>query len=73
MAVGLERTHAEFLGQGKGLAVMGGGLVDVRGSAMCGDLTEEPQGIRLVAAFLMRTGKGQRLLGEGMRLLQVAG
>ena len=39
---------------------------------MRGDLTEEPQGIRLVAAFLVRTGMGQRALGEPVRLLQVA-
>src|SRR5215471_1097134 len=51
VTVGHERAHAEFLGEGKGLAVVGGCLVDVRGSAMHGDLTEEAQGIRLVAPF----------------------
>ena len=37
------------------------------------NVAEEAQGIRLVAPFLMRTGERQRLLGEGLRLLQVAG
>jgi hypothetical protein len=49
---------------------MGGSLVHVRGSAMRGNLAEEAQGIRLVATFLVRTGVGQRLLGEGVCLLQ---
>src|SRR5256885_8529622 len=55
VAVGLEQAHAEFLGEGEGLAVVGGCLVDVRGSAMHGDRTEEAQSIRLVAPFLART------------------
>ena len=72
VAVGLERAHAELFGQGEGLAVMGGGCVDVRGRAMRGGLAEEAEGIRLVAAFLVLTGERQRPLGEGVRLLQVA-
>jgi hypothetical protein len=40
---------------------------------VCGDITKETQGIRLMAAFLARTGERQRLLGEGLRLLQAAG
>ena len=72
MAVGLERAHAELLGQGEGLAVMGGGLVDGRGSTMRGDVAEEAQGIRLDTLLLVRTGERQRILGEGMGLLQTA-
>ena len=72
MAVGLERAHAEFVGQGEGLAVVGFGLLDLRGLALRRDLAEEPQGIGLVAAFLVRTGERQRSLGEGVRLLQAA-
>ena len=41
VAVGLERTHAECLGRGEGLAVVSGGLVDARGNAMRGDVAEE--------------------------------
>jgi hypothetical protein len=51
---------------------MGGGFVDVRGSAMRGNLAEEAQSIRLVAAVLALTGEPQRLLGEGVCLLQAA-
>jgi len=39
--VGHERAHAGLVGQGKGLAGLGGRLINVRGSAMRGDLTEE--------------------------------
>jgi hypothetical protein len=31
MAVGLERAHAQFLGQGEGLAVVAGGGLDLGG------------------------------------------
>jgi hypothetical protein len=64
VAVGLERAHAECLGERKGLAVMGGGLVDVQGSAMRGDVAEEAQSIRLMAAFLVFTGVLKRPLSE---------
>ena len=40
---------------------------------MRGDLAEEAEGIRLVAAFLVLTGERQRMLGEGVCLLQAAG
>jgi hypothetical protein len=43
VAVGLERAHAKLLGQGEGLAVVSGGLVDVRGLALCGDLSKDLQ------------------------------
>jgi hypothetical protein len=57
--VGLERAHAEFVGQGQGLLVVGFGLSALWRLAPRRDLAEEPpQGIRLVAAFLVRTGMG---------------
>jgi hypothetical protein len=49
------------------------GRLHLRGISMCGDLAEEAQGIRLVAPFLVLAGMRQRPLGEGLRLLQVAG
>jgi len=73
MAVRLERAHAEFLGQGQGLAVAGFGLLTLWGIAMCGNVAEEVQGIRLVAAFLVLVGERQRPCSEGVRLLQAAG
>src|SRR5215470_10946413 len=48
--VGLERAHAECLSQGEGLMVVSGGLLNVWGLAMHSNLTEEPPGMRLVAA-----------------------
>ena len=56
MAVRLERAHAEFFGQGEGLVVVGCSLRDIRGLAPRRNLAQEAQGIRLVAASLMRTG-----------------
>ena len=73
MAVGLERAHAEFLGQGEGLAVVIFSLIALRRLAPRRDLAQEAQGIRLVAAFLALTGERQRALGEGVCLLQAAG
>ena len=73
MAVGHERPHAEFLGQGEGLLVVVFGQLALWRVAPRRNLAEEAQGIRLVAAFLVRTGERQRLLGEGVRLLQAAG
>jgi hypothetical protein len=73
VAVRLERTHIEFLGQGEDMVVVGFGLSDLWGIAMRGDLAEEVQGIRLVAAFLMRTGKYLHPLSAGTRVLQTAG
>jgi hypothetical protein len=37
------------------------------------DLTEEMQGICLIAPFLMRTGERQRPLGKAVRFLQTTG
>ena len=56
MAVGLERVHAKFLGQGESLVVVGFGQRALRRLAPRRDLAEEAQGIRLVAMFLVRTG-----------------
>ena len=72
VAVRLERAHAEFLGQGEGLVVVGCGRLHLRRRPMRRNLAEEAQGIGLVAPFLVRTGKRQRALGEGVRLLQAA-
>ena len=52
MAVGHERPHAQLRGQGESLPVVGFGLYAFHRIAMRPDLTEEAQGIGLVAAFL---------------------
>jgi len=69
MAVGHERAHAQLLGQREGLPVVGFGLLTLWGIATRCNVAEEVQGIRVVATFLVRTGDGQRPLGEGVRLL----
>ena len=51
---------------------MGYGGLTLQGLAPRRNVAEEAQGIRLVATFLVRTGNRQRLLGEDVRLLQVA-
>jgi hypothetical protein len=72
VAVGLERAHAEFLGEGEGLEEIVCCEFGLQGIMSCRHVAEEAQGIGLVATFLVRTGKLQRLLGEGLRLLQMA-
>ena len=52
---------------------MGFGLLALRRLATRRNLAEEPQSIRLVATFMMRTGERQRPLGEGVGLLQAVG
>jgi hypothetical protein len=39
--MGLERAHAEFLGQGEGLLVVGCGQLDLQGLTSCSDLADE--------------------------------
>ena len=51
---------------------MGFGLFSLRRLVPRRNVAEEAQGIRLVAAFLVLTGKRQRALGEGLCLLQTA-
>ena len=74
VAVGLERAHAEFLGQGEGLVV-----VSLRPARPPG-ARAAPQCRRGGAGHTPRwprswccTGERQRPLGEGVRLLQAAG
>ena len=72
MAVPLQRTHAEFVGEGEGLAVVGFGLRSLWGIAPCRNVAKEAQGMGLVAPLLALTSERQRALGEGVCLLQVA-
>ena len=72
VAVGLQRAHTNLLGQGKALAVMGGGLVDIRGLATHGDVAEETAGMRLVAASCVGVGEIEEAFGERARLVYAA-
>src|SRR5215510_12651756 len=71
VTVGLERAHAEFLGQGKGLPVVGFGPLAWR-RPLGRDLAKESQGVGFVAPFLMRPGELQRALRLGIRFVQTA-
>jgi hypothetical protein len=70
--VGLERAHAQFLGQSQGLLVGGYGLLNIRRHASRRNVAEEMQSICLVATFLVCMGMRQRLLGKDLRLFQAA-
>ena len=73
VAVRLERAHAQFLGEGEGLAVVRGGLVDIRRLALCGDLAKEPQGVCLVPPSFVATGERQGLPGAGVCVIKTTG
>ena len=73
VTVRLEWAHAQLLGEGQGLLVVGCSLFDFCGVTMCGNLAEEAQDICLMAAFLVGTGMLAGTDGKGARLLQAAG
>ena len=61
VAVGHERAHAQFLGQGQGLLVVGFGLRDIGGIGVGLDDAKLVQRERLVPAFLLLPGQVERL------------
>jgi hypothetical protein len=63
VAVGLERAHAQLLGQGEGLAVVAGGGLDLCRRLARRALAQEPQGPGLVAALLVLAGEVESLCG----------
>jgi len=67
VAVRLERAHAQYPGENASLAVVDFGAFALRRLVPRRNLIEEVQGIGLVAAVLVCTGRRQRLLGEGRR------
>ena len=71
--MGRERAHAKLIGQRHGLSVGGFGCLGIRGLALCGNLTEEPQGIGLVAALLEVPGAIEGLPGLLARVRDAAG
>ena len=70
VAVRLERAHAQFLGQGEGLAVVTGGGLALGGRLVRRALAQEPQGPGLVAALLVLAGEIDRLHGACVRVFQ---
>ena len=61
--MGHERAHAQFLGQGQGLLVVGFGLRDIGGVGVGMDDAKLVQRERLVPAFLLLPGQVERLAG----------
>ena len=57
VAVGLERAHAEFVGQGQGLLVVGFGLRGIGGIGVGVDNAKLVQRMRLVPACLVLPGQ----------------
>ena len=72
VAMRLQRAHAQFLGEGEGLTVVGGGLVEVWGLATHGALAEESQRMHLVAASCVGAGELKETFGERTRLVHAA-
>ena len=71
--MGQERAHAEFIGQGESLLIVGLGLRDIRRLTPRRNVTQKAQGIRLVTTFLVSTGERHRTFGEVVCRLQAAG
>src|SRR5262245_20695447 len=59
--MGLEWAHAEFVGQGEGLAIIGFGLRSIGGIGVGMDGAKLVQRQRLVPAFLLLPGQVKRL------------
>src|SRR5207249_638275 len=72
VAVGLEGAHAEFVCQSEGLAVVGFGRLGLRRITTCGGLTEEPVGMRLVAASSLGAVELEEASGQRARLVHAA-
>ena len=53
----LERTHAEFVGEGESLLVVGFGLVDVWGIMMHSNVAEEAERVCFVGSPFVHMGK----------------
>jgi hypothetical protein len=60
MAMGLERAHTEFLGQGESRLVGGFGLLDRWRLVLCMDLAEEAEGPYLVIGMKLSTDSCRR-------------
>ena len=61
--MGYKRAHAECLGQGQGLLVVGFGLLGIGGVGVGLDDAKLVQRERLVPAFLLLPGQVERLTG----------
>src|SRR4030095_2658644 len=69
VAVGHERSHSEFVGQGDWFPIMFFGIPDIRRTFVRCDLAEEPKSVRLVSSLfvLARESQGALCGGTGIR------
>ena len=74
VAMGDQRAHAEFFGQGEGLSVVGFGFFDMLWIAPRRNVTEKVAGhtLRVPRSWCARAS-ARAALSEGLRLLQAAG
>jgi hypothetical protein len=72
VTVGLQRAHAHLLSQDESLAVMGGGLVDVRRIASRDNIAKQTAGMGLVAVSCVGAGKLAEASGKRTRLAHTA-
>ena len=63
VAVRLERAHAQLLGQGESLCIVGGGRCPLDGRLLGCEVTEEPQGPGFAPPFPVRSGKAEGTCG----------
>jgi hypothetical protein len=73
VAVGGEGMHAELVGQGESLPVVAFGLRNVDGTLMRGNLAEEAEGPRLVAALAALVSYGSGSPGEFESVIESVG
>jgi hypothetical protein len=73
VAVGLERTHAQCLGQGERLLVVRFSLLGLRRLSLRCNLAKEPQGVGFVTPRLMGPRELQGTLRLSARLVQPTG
>ena len=73
VAVGLERAHAEFVGQREGLAVVTFRRRDIRSIGTGSDLAKEAKSPSLVAALPTLSSKCEGSTGEFERVIEPVG
>ncbi len=68
--MGLEGTHAEFVGEGEGLLIVGFGCFSIWGIVVHGNVAEKAEGLGLVSPLLACTEEIESLVGEAARVFQ---
>src|SRR5215510_8887348 len=73
MAMGQERAHAEFVGQGHSLTVIVCSRLGYQRITLRSDVAEEPEGPCLMSPFLVLTADLESALGQCERLVHASG